>query len=273
MSDYGIRLEYVGEKGRVALVTIDRPDRKNSFNEEMFNALEEAAKKLAKKLPRVVVITGKGDAAFSAGFDVNPDNPQVSGLMEAVNKNDIGPCDELIRYIRGVADKFAKLPVPIIAAINGLAYGGGAELALRCDMRVMDPDAVICFSETRLGLMPDWGGGPALTQTVGPAVAADMILTARRVDATEALQLGIVSRVSKKGEALSEALGLAETIAKNGPRAVRSALAVIRKTPDLPLDEAMEIETSTAAALTASGECIHGITAFLTKKEADFPDE
>jgi len=87
------------------------------------------------------------------------------------------------------------LPVPIIAAINGLAFGGGAELAVRCDMRVMDPGAVICFSEVRLGLMPDWGGGVALSRLLGRSLAADHILTARRVNADEALDMGLVNQV------------------------------------------------------------------------------
>ena len=186
MGEYGVRLEYAGKKERLAVVTIDRPERKNVFDEAMFDSLEEVAEKLSERLPAAVVLTGSGDGAFSAGFDINPENPQVSGLIEAVNKNDIGPCELLMRRIKEVVDKFVFLPVPIICAINGIAYGGGAELAVRCDMRVMDPEAVICFSEVRLGLMPDWGGGPALTRLAGPATAADLILTARRVDAARA---------------------------------------------------------------------------------------
>ncbi|MBN1574237.1 MAG: enoyl-CoA hydratase/isomerase family protein [Deltaproteobacteria bacterium] len=273
MADYGVRLEYSGENDRIAIVTIDRPEKKNVFDEAMFNSLEEAAERLEGRLPRVVVLTGRGEGAFSAGFDVNPDNPQVSGLIDAVTKNDIGPCETLMLRIKEVVNRLVFLPIPIICAINGIAYGGGAELAVRCDMRVMDPKAVICFSEVKLGLMPDWGGGPALTRLVGPAVAADLILTARRVKAEEALRLGIANRISEGGSALKEAVDIAETISKNGPRAVRSALSVIREAPGMSLNDALDLETKTAAELTAGGECVHGITAFLAKKEPEFPDE
>jgi len=273
MGDYGVRLEYTGKNDRLAVVTIDRPDRKNVFDEAMFNSLEEVSEKLEEKLPRAVVLTGGGEEAFSAGFDINPDNPQVSGLIDAVNKNDVGPCETLMLRIKEVVNKLVFLPTPIICALNGIAYGGGAELAVRCDMRVMDPKAVICFSEVSLGLMPDWGGGPALTRLVGPATAADLILTARRVGAEEALRLGLANRISEGGGALKEAVDIAEAISKNGPRAVRGALSIIRKAPGMSLERALDLETKTAAELTATGECVHGITAFLAKKEPEFPDE
>jgi enoyl-CoA hydratase/carnithine racemase len=120
--------------------------------------------------------------------------------------------------------------------------------------------------------MPDWGGGVALARLVGPARASDLILTARRVGAEEALSLGLVNRVSPAGQALTDAISMAETIAANGPRAVRSALSVIRKTPDLSLEDALNLETETAVTLISSGECARGIGAFLEKKEPEFPD-
>src|SRR4030042_155149 len=195
----GIEIEYRGES---ALIILNRPDKKNAFDKEMWASLEQAVARLKKKLPRAVVITGAGDKAFSAGFDVSPDNPQVADLVEAVQKHNRRPVEALVRYIRETVDSLVCLPVPMIAAINGLAYGGGAELAARCDMRVMDPGAVICFSETRLGLMPDWGGGVALTRLLGRSKAADLILTARRVDAVEAFRIGLVNRISRPGRAL-----------------------------------------------------------------------
>lgn len=269
MSGSSIELEY---RGRCAIVTLNRPDKRNAFNREMWAGLESVATRLHDRTPRAVVVTGAGDHAFCAGFDVSPDNPQVSELVGAVQKGDRIPAEELARYIRSVVDHLVSLPVPLIAAVNGLAYGGGAELASRCDLRVMDPAAVICFSEVRLGLMPDWGGGVALSRLIGRSRAADLILTARRVSAEEALRLGLADRVSAPGKALDEAITLAEAIAKNGPRAVRSSLEVIRKAADIPLRDALEFETMIAADLIASGECMHGITAFLGKKEPEFPD-
>ena len=178
----------------------------------------------------------------------------------------------MIQRIRNAVDAFIELPVPIIAAINGLAYGGGAELATRCDLRVMDPSSLICFSEVRLGLMPDWGGTPCLTELVGSAVASDLILTARTVNADEALKIGLANRVSDKGRSAEQALNLAGQIAENGPRAVRHALSVIRESRDLPLQKALELEAQTAAKLIATGEFMHGVTAFMEKKPPRFPD-
>ncbi|MBN2283136.1 MAG: enoyl-CoA hydratase/isomerase family protein [Deltaproteobacteria bacterium] len=269
MTIEGIELE---RRGQVAVVTFNRPDRMNSFNEHMWDELERVVSDLKGDLPRAVVVTGAGDRAFCAGFDVNPDNPQISGLIEAVLNHERAPVERMIRRIRTAVDGLVFLPVPVIAALNGIAFGGGAELALRCDIRIADPTTVISFSEVRLGLMPDWGGGVALTRVAGPAVAADLVLSARRVGAEEALRLGIINRISGPGMAREEALELGQVIAKQGPRAVRHALRVIRRTPDLPIEDALDLETEEAVTLIASGECYHGIEAFLSKKDARFPD-
>jgi enoyl-CoA hydratase len=205
-------------------------------------------------------------------MDVGLDNPQVSHLVEAVQNHNRKPVEALIHRIRGAVDRFTALPVPLIAAINGNAYGGGAELAVRCDLRVMDPEAVICFSEVRLGLMPDWGGGAALVRLVGPGTATDVLLTARKISAKEAMDMGMINRICRKGRALEEAKTLAEHIVKNGPRAVRSCLSLIRKSPDLSLEKALDMESETAVSLITGGECMHGITAFLSKTDPDFPD-
>jgi len=184
MADYGIGLEYLDH---IAIIRFERPERRNAFNEVMWTEFDGIITQLKQKIPRVVILTGAGDTSFSAGFDVNVDNPQVSDLIEVIETHDRVPVEKLIRRIRSVVDRLFDLPVPIIAAVNGIAYGGGAELAVRCDMRVMNPDAVICFSEVRLGLMPDWGGAAALPRLIGPARAAEMILTAREVTSEEAL--------------------------------------------------------------------------------------
>ena len=153
-------------KDRVAIVTFDRPERRNAFDETMWTALERVVAQLQAQLPRAIVVTGSGKN-FCAGFDVNPDNPQVSRLIGAVERGERAPVEALIRRLQDTADALVSLPVPIIAAVNGDAHGGGAELASRCDLRVIDPAAVLCFSEVTLGLMTDWGGGPALTRLIG----------------------------------------------------------------------------------------------------------
>lgn len=269
MKDYGISLK---RQGHIAIMTLDRPAKHNALDQHMWDCLDQSVADLGQNLPRVIVLTGAGDKAFCAGFDVHPDNPLLTPLLAAAESHDKGPADELIRRVRTSTDALVSLPVPIIAAINGLAYGGGAEIASRCDLRVMDPHAVFCFSEVRLGLMPDHGGVVGLTKLVGASRAADLILTARKVDAQEALQLGLTNRISAPGKVLDEALELALTIAQNGPRAVRHALCVIRKIHDLTTRDALDLETREAVDLIASGESIHGVAAFLTRQKPDFPD-
>jgi len=268
MSVHGYRLEH---QDKVAVVIFDRPERRNAFDEAMWCDLERVTAQLAQSLPRAIVVTGAGKA-FCAGFDVNPDNPQVAGLIGAVERKERAPVEALISRLQAAVDGLASLPVPVIAAINGDAFGGGAELASRCDLRIMDPAARICFSETRLGLMPDWGGGPGLAKLIGASAAADLILTGRRIGADEAFGLGLINRVSAPGQTLEEAIDLAGTIAQNGPRAVRHALAVIRRVHELPMQQALELERNAAVELIVSGECMHGITAFLSKQEPVFPD-
>lgn len=268
MDAYGIRLE---RQGKIAVLVFDRPTRRNAFDEVMWADLERAIADLKGNPPRAAVVTGAGKA-FCAGFDVNPENPQVGGLIGSVERKERAPVEALIRRLQDAVDGLVSLPFPIIAAINGDAYGGGAELASRCDLRVMDPAAVICLSETRLGLMPDWGGGPGLTRLIGTSRAADMILTGRKVGAEEALRIGLTNRISAPGMARDEAIALAQIIARNGPRAVRHALAVIRKAAELPMQAALDLEREQAVALIVTGECMHGITAFLSKQEPTFPD-
>jgi enoyl-CoA hydratase/carnithine racemase len=269
MKDYGISLK---RQGHLAVITLERPAKHNALDEHMWDCLDKVVAELKHSLPRVIVLTGDGDKAFCAGFDVNPENPLLKPLLAAAESNDKGPAYDLIRRVRTSTDSLVSLPVPIIAAINGLAYGGGAEIASRCDLRVMDPRAVICFSEVRLGLMPDHGGVVGLTRLVGASRASDLILTARNVSAEEAFQLGLTNRISAPGKSLEEALSLALSIAENGPRAVRHALSVIRKTCDLTTREALELETEEAVTLIASGESIHGVSAFLTRQKPDFPE-
>jgi enoyl-CoA hydratase/carnithine racemase len=269
MSEGQVRVE---RRGAVAVLTLDRPARRNAMGEAMWSSLEQCVAEVEASLPRALVVTGAGDKAFCAGQDVNPDNPQVSALVTAVQEHDRAPVMAMLERERRVVDRLVGLPVPVIAAIHGIAFGGGAELAARCDLRVADPDATICFSEVRLGLMPDWGGGVALVRLLGPSRAADLILTARRVGAAEAAALGLVNRVSAPGKSLDEAVALADSIARNGPRAVRAALDVIRKTQSLPAHDALAMELVHAATLIASGECMQGISAFLSKTEPVFPD-
>lgn len=269
MSDTGeVTLE---RRGRIGLITISRPGKRNALSQAMWASLRAALAELGAQPPRAVVVTGAGDA-FCAGMDVSLDNPHVADLVTAAQTHDQAPMKRLLRELRSILDALSTLPVPVISAVNGLAYGGGAEIAVRSDLRVMDPAATICFSEVRLGLMPDLGGCVALTRLIGRGRAADLILTARPVGAKEAFDLGIANRISAPGRCLDEALELGAAIARNGPRAVRASLEVIRATLDLTEEQALGLEQDRAAELMASGECTHGVTALFSKTEPEFPD-
>ena len=262
----------IEKKGKVAIITINRPEKMNAFDESLFISLEAVTVALQSELPRAVIITGVGNKSFSSGFDVHPDNPMVKRIIDAAKEKDSESAKKLISTIRKSVDGFLSIPVPIIAALNGSAYGGGAELAMRCDMRVIDPDAVICFSETRLGLMPDWGGGAALARLAGPSRAMDLVLTARKINSEEAYSMGIVNRISEKGQSLEMALTIAEMISSNGPRSVRNALMLIRESQIINYTKQLDLEAELAASLISSGECFHGVGAFIEKRKPLFPD-
>ncbi|MFH1981831.1 MAG: enoyl-CoA hydratase/isomerase family protein [Pseudomonadota bacterium] len=264
-----IRLE---RSGHVAHLILNRPERKNAFNAAMWTALEQRTAEIRADLPRVLVVSGNPLGGFSSGFDVNPDNPMVVQFMQALEQSDRHPAEALIARMRTAIDTLTRLPIPVIAAITGDAFGGGAELAIRCDMRIMSADARICFSEVTLGLMPDWGGGVALARLAGRARAAELILSAEPVTATAAAAMGLANRLCPPDDVVSQAMSLASRIAANGPGAVRRALSIIRDTPDLPQQAALDLESARAVDLIMTGECVHGITAFLSDKKAEFPE-
>ena len=259
-------------RDNISIVTINRPEKRNAINDAVLDGLSSAARAMKKALPRAVVLTGKGDKAFSAGFDINPDNAMAADLGDAVTNNNHDAAQSVVNRLRTAIDEFISIPVPIIAAINGIAYGGGAEIAARCDLSVMSRSAAICFSEVTLGLMPDFGGGAKLSKLIGPSRAADLILTARKVGAEEALSLGLINRISDDASVLDDALVLARQIAVNGPGAVRSSLSVIRQSMNLSLNDALSYEKKKAVSLILSGECIHGVSAFFEKRVPDFPE-
>ncbi|MCB9482100.1 MAG: enoyl-CoA hydratase/isomerase family protein [Desulfobacteraceae bacterium] len=259
-------------KDKIAVVTINRPEKMNSVNNSVLEGLSNAASEIKNMPVRAAVLTGKGNRAFSAGFDVSMENPMAAELGDAVMNNRPETVEKAIRKLRGAVDEFFSIPVPIIAAVNGIAYGGGAEIAARCDLSVMNSSAVICFSEVKLGLMPDFGGGAKLSKLIGPSRAADLILTARKVGADEALSLGLISRISRTDSALEDALEIADNIAQNGPRAVQSALSVIRRSMNQSFEDSLSYEMEKAVSLILTGESIHGVLALMEKRLPDFPD-
>jgi enoyl-CoA hydratase len=245
----------------IRTLTVDRPEKLNALNAAVLEMLDVRLAEAQNETDlRCVIVTGAGDKAFIAGADIG----ELSRLT---------PLDGREHARRGQAllDRIENLPFPSIAAINGFAYGGGLELALACTLRVASENARMGLPETSLGILPGYGGTQRLARLLGKAKAAELVLTAEKgITAAEALRLGLVNRVVPAGQALASALGLAQTIAKNGPIACRYALEAIRRGVEMPLAEGLAYEATLFGLCASTEDMKEGMKAFLEKRAANF---
>jgi enoyl-CoA hydratase len=247
------------EAGRVSILRLDNPPL-NLVTVELTRALDASLASIEEDPDvRAVVVTGVGDRAFCAGSDVS----EFESLRGRVGEGKL-----LLE--KAVYRRLARLPVPTLAAIQADALGGGLELALCCDLRVAAETARLGLPEVRLGVMPGSGGTQRLPRIVGQARAKEMILLGELLDAQTALGIGLVNRIASPGEALELAIGLAETIARRGPIAVREAKRVIDAAGDLSLDDGMAAELDALERLFASNDMLEGARAFFEKRSPDF---
>ncbi len=248
------------DRGAVRHLMIDRADKLNVLSRPLVAELKAAALKAALDAGvRAVVLTGAGGKAFCAGADLKE---RQSWTHDDVKQWLV----ELHDGLRAI-ERSAK---PWIAAVNGLALGGGCELALACDLRVLDPAALIGLTETRIGIIPGGGGTVRLSRLIGLGRARDLILTARRVPAAEALQLGLANRVSEAGASVEAAHALALQIAENAPVALAAAKEAIEESYDLPLDEGLALERRKYERPLASADRDEGLRAFAEKRPPDW---
>jgi enoyl-CoA hydratase len=250
--------------GSVATVTLNRPDVLNALNALMFDELERVFIALtAEPTLRAVVLTGSrpgADArAFAAGADIRGlvDTDALSGL--AVSRRG----QYVFSLIESHLERSGK---PVIAAINGVALGGGFELALACTLRIASDTARLGLPEVKLGLIPGYGGSQRLPRLIGPGPALRMMLTAQVVDAPAALRLGIVDEVVPAADLLPRALALAETIAAMAPLAIAGILEAVHRGVGQPLPEALEAEAGIFGRLCGTADKHEGLTAFLAKR-------
>ncbi len=242
--------------GEVAVVTINRPEAANALNRATMSALIEAVATVGDDpAVRAVVVTGSGEKAFCAGADLK----ERAGMAE----EDVR---DFVRTIRDACTAIERLPQPVLAAINGVAFGGGCEIALACDVRVMAESAQIGLTETSLGIIPGGGGTQRLPRLVGRGRAMELIATARRVDSSEALALGLVQFVVPDGTAAAEAGEIAWRIAANAPVAVRAAKEAVRRGLDLTLDEGLALETELYERTLGTKDRLEGLTAFRERR-------
>ena len=251
-----MRLLRSEDRGAVRLLTIDGEKQLNVLSRALVAELgEEAARAGADAAVRAVVVTGAGDKAFCAGANLK----ERQGWTE----------DDVRRWLvelHAGLRAIERCPKPWIAAINGLALGGGCELALACDLRVVDPAAQLGLTEVKIGVIPGGGGTVRLARVIGLGRARDLILTARRVDAAEALQLGLANRVSAPGGSVAAAVELAEQIAANAPVGVAAAKAALEDAWDLALDAALAREREHYEKPLLSEDRLEGLKAFAEKR-------
>ena len=244
----------------VATVTLNRPAVHNAMNEPMRRELTRCFGDLATSdAVRVVVVTGAGERAFSAGADIREFVEREAPVRFRESRRRVD--------FRAAMD---RCPQPIIAAIRGYALGGGLELALACDLRIASEDAQLGLTEINLAIIPGGGGTQRLPRLIGRGKALEMILTGARIDAREALRIGLVERVVPAGEVQSSAQALARTLAEQAPVALRYAKEAVVKGLGLPLDDGLRLENDLATLLRTTEDRIEGAKAFLEKRKPRF---
>jgi enoyl-CoA hydratase/carnithine racemase len=241
------------------LLTINRPDVLNCFDMALLQEFGQALNEIAfDPGTRVVVITGStgGKNAFSTGAD----------LKERAGMNP----DQVRLYIQTIRNAFSQveeLPKPVIAAVNGYAFGGGLELALACDIRIASSTAIVGLTETSLAIIPGAGGTQRLPRIVGVARAKEMILRARRISAQEGLQIGLFTEVVDPERLIERALEIAGEIAANGPVALAQAKYAINKGSEVSLPVGLAIESNAYAVTIPTKDRTEGLTAFREKRK------
>jgi enoyl-CoA hydratase/carnithine racemase len=249
----------VARDADIAVVTLNRPEKRNALRKETFDDLYMAFTELVQDpAVRAIVVTGAGDKAFSAGADLS--SPPIG--------EDVGP---MIERVQALLDWVEQAGTPIVAALNGDAFGGGCEIALACHFRVMSRSARIGLTESNLGIMPAAGGTQRLSRLIGAAKALEYMIFGKRIDAEEAYQLGIAHRLSEPGRAFEDALALARSIARRAPLAVRGIIqAVMAKEQKGSMAEGLRVERECFARCATSEDAVEGVSSFFQKKEPEF---
>lgn len=251
-------------KEGIGTLTVNRPDKLNALNKQTMEEIRDVVVSIARregtgKNVGALIITGSGDKAFIAGADI-------------AELNALRPTDGYwyTRLNQQVLNQLEVLPIPVIAAINGYALGGGCELALACHIRIACPEARLGQPEVKLGIIPGYGGTQRLSRIIGKGRALEWILTGAQYSAEEAFRIGLVNRIVPKENLLNEATALARQIMTNGPVAVALAIQAVHEGLNMPLDEALKHEATLFALTAASEDMKEGTTAFLEKRPPKF---
>lgn len=251
----------------VADVRLNRPEKMNALDGEMFSALVETADALAGDASlRCVVLSGEG-RAFCAGLDFSG----FQGMTDASGDRPLPSTDGRITHLgQQAVYGWTTLPVPVIAAVHGHALGGGIQLALGADIRIVAPDTKLSVLEIRWGLVPDMTGTQTLVNLVGLDVAKELTFTGRMVSGSEAVELGLCTRLSD--DPLADALAMARDIAAKSPHAIRAAKRILNHAPKASVAEGFAQERTEIAELIGSPNQVEQIKAFFEKRDPDFID-
>jgi enoyl-CoA hydratase/carnithine racemase len=246
--------------GDVVTLTIQRADVMNCLSFPTLKRLRRLCHELASDLSvRAILLTGSGEKAFCAGADLKERRTMPTERVPLFVKN-----------IRRVMDDVEALPQPTIGLVNGVAFGGGTELLLACDLRIAAPHAQLGLTETSLAIIPGAGGTQRLPRLIGRARAKELILTARRIDAAEAERIGLVHRIAPAGKLRETGLEVARTIAANGPVAVRAAKRAVDRGSELPLAEGLEVEAACYELVLPTKDRLEALAAFAEKRPPRF---
>jgi enoyl-CoA hydratase/carnithine racemase len=253
----------VEDRGEVELWTIDGASRRNSITRAMLTALHaELARAAERRALRCVVLTGAGERAFCAGADLKERARMSAEEVHAFH-------GDLRAALRGIESS----PKVFVAAINGAALGGGLELALACDLRIMSASAEVGLPEVGLGIIPGGGGTQRLARAIGVARAKDLVLSARRIDAVEALAYGLVTRAAPAEGLRDAALQMAAEVARNAPVSLRQAKRAIDGGFHLPLEEALDLENRMYQDCLGTKDRQEALRAFAEKRRPVFTGE
>lgn len=254
------QLLHVEEEQGIALLRLNRPDVMNSLNFDLLRQLKEQIDRLRfNKEVRVVVITGAGEKAFCAGADLK-ERAQMDELQ----------VKQFIYPIRNLFTEIEQLNKPVIAAVNGVALGGGTELALACDIRLASESASMGLTETKLAIIPGAGGTQRLPRLVGRAKAKELIFTGRRVDAREAYEMGLVNKVCPADRLLEECREMAAMITENGPIALEQAKYAINQGLEADINTGLAIESNAYWITIPTEDRTEGLKAFREKRKPEY---
>ena len=248
-------------EGALSTLKFNRKDVRNAINEQIMQGLSDALDYLeASRELRAVILTGVGEEAFCSGGDLK--------WLQSFESREAGM--GMSRRMQEILGRLSGLPVPVIAVLNGYALGGGTEIAMACDMRIIEEHAYMSFKQARVGLMTGWGGGGRLLRTIGYGRAMELLTTCKELPPEDALKMGLANDVVPKGNGLRVAKAMVDEISKSAPGSIRSLKGLLLFGLENTLDETTGLESSLFADLWVSEDHDEAVKAFFEKRNPAF---